>query len=76
MNIADFTSQLQEELELEISLTPETDLSQLEEWDSMAAMILIGFVSDNFGVLLNGDDIAKITTVNSLVERIGEDKFD
>jgi acyl carrier protein len=42
----------------------------------MAAMILISFVSDNFGVLLNGDDIAKITTVNSLVERIGEDKFD
>jgi acyl carrier protein len=76
MNIADFTSQLQEELELEIDLTPETDLSQLEEWDSMAAMILIGFVSDNFGVLLNGDDIAKITTVNSLVERIGTEKFD
>lgn len=75
MNISDFTSQLQEELELEIDLTPETDLSQLEEWDSMAAMILIGFVSDNFGVLLNGDDIAKITTVNSLVERIGTDKF-
>lgn len=75
MNIADFTSQLQEELELEIDLTPETDLSQLEEWDSMAAMILIGFVSDNFGVLLNGDDIAKITTVNSLVEKIGTDKF-
>ncbi len=76
MNIADFTSQLQEELELEIDLTPETDLSQLEEWDSMAAMILIGFVSDNFGVLLNGDDIAKITTVNSLVERIGTEKFE
>lgn len=75
MNITDFTSQLQEELELETDLTPETDLSQLEEWDSMAAMILIGFVSDNFGVLLNGDDIAKITTVNSLVERIGADKF-
>ena len=76
MNISEFTSQLQEELELEIDLVPETDLSQLEEWDSMAAMILIGFVSDNFGVLLNGDDIAKITTVNSLIERIGTGKFD
>ncbi|WP_159479145.1 acyl carrier protein [Chryseobacterium sp. 18068] len=75
MNIADFTSQLQEELELEIDLTPETDLSQLEEWDSMAAMILIGFVSDKFGVLLTGDDIAEITTVNSLIAKIGEDKF-
>lgn len=75
MNIADFTAQLQEELEFENNLTPETDLSKLEEWDSMAAMILIGFVSDNFGVLLNGDDIAKITTVNSLIERIGTEKF-
>lgn len=75
MNIADFTSQLQEELELEIDLTPETDLSQLEEWDSMSAMILIGFVSDKFGVLLNGDDISQITTVNSLIAKIGEDKF-
>ena len=76
MNIANFISQLQEELELEIDLTPETDLSQLEEWDSMTAMILIGFISDNFGVLLKGDDIAKITTVNSLIEKIGADKFD
>lgn len=76
MNISEFTTNLQEELELEVELSPETMLNSLEEWDSMAAMIVIGYVGDSFGVILNGDDISKITNVNSLIERIGREKFD
>jgi acyl carrier protein len=76
MNISEFTANLQEELELEVELSPETMLNSLEEWDSMAAMIVIGYVGDNFGVILNGDDISKITDVNSLIDRIGREKFD
>lgn len=75
MNKQEFISGLQEELELEIQLTEETDLKQLEEWDSMAAMILIGYVSNNLDITLNADDLKGITTVFSLIERIGAEHF-
>lgn len=76
MNRQDFIAGLGEELELEMKLEESTDLKKLEEWDSMAAMILIGYVSTNFGLTLNSDDISQITTVHSLIEKIGVDKFD
>ena len=70
-----FLSRLQEELEFESELKINTNIKDLEEWDSMAAMVLIGFVSDEFGMTLNADDIQAITTVESLIEKIGQDKF-
>lgn len=70
-----FLLRLQEELEYDTKLDLNTNIKELEEWDSMGAMILIGFVSDEFGVNLNADDIKKITTVNSLIEKIGHNKF-
>lgn len=75
MKIEEFISGLAEELELESELTISTDLKQLDEWDSMAAMILIGYVSNNFGVTLNAQDLKEITTVESLIAKIGESKF-
>ena len=70
-----FLSRLQEELEFESEFEINTNIKDLEEWDSMAAMVLIGFVSDEFGVTLNADDIAAITTIESLIEKIGQGKF-
>lgn len=75
MKKAEFIKQLSEELELETEITLETNFKDLEEWDSMAVMILIGFVSDTFGVTLNTESISHLTTFNSLIERIGEEKF-
>jgi acyl carrier protein len=70
-----FITRLKEELEFETNIEISTNLKNLDEWDSMAAMVLIGFVSDEFGITLNADDIAAITTIESLIEKIGQDKF-
>lgn len=75
MNKQEFITELAEELEVEVVVTLETKLKDLDEWDSMGAMILIGYVSDNFNVTLNADDIEALTSFESLVDRIGEDKF-
>lgn len=75
MNKSRFIVELQEELELESTLDATTNLKDLDEWDSMAAMILIGYVSNQFGVTLNADDLKEITTVDSLISKIGVDKF-
>ena len=75
MKISDFLKELTEELELEQELELATDLKKLDEWDSMAAMVVIGYASSNFDVTLNGDDISKISTVDELIDRIGKDRF-
>ena len=76
MKKEDFIKELAEELELETEVTVETEFVELDEWDSMGAMILIGYVSDNFDVTLNAVDIEKLTSFQSLIERIGEVKFE
>lgn len=75
MNIQKFVTELQEELEFEQTLTLETDLKAADEWDSMAAMVLIAFVSDNFDKQLTAEDLKEITTIDSLIEIIGRNKF-
>lgn len=75
MKKQDFINELAEELEVESQVTAETVLKDLDEWDSMGAMILIGYVSDNFDVTLNADDIEALTTFQSLVDKIGIEKF-
>jgi len=70
-----FLTELTEELELEVSLQTNTKFKDLEDWDSMGAMVLIGFVSDNFGITLTGDDIENLSDVQSLIEKIGITKF-
>lgn len=75
MKTQEFIKELAEELELETEVTIKTEFVELDEWDSMGAMILIGFVSDNFDVTLNAADIKALTTFQSLVERIGIEKF-
>lgn len=75
MKKIDFISGLAEELEIETTFESTTNIKELDEWDSMAAMVLIGYVSNEFGVALNADDLKEITTVESLIQRIGIDKF-
>ncbi|WP_214073663.1 acyl carrier protein [Mucilaginibacter sp. dw_454] len=71
-----FIADLQEQLELASALTADTNIKELEEWDSMGAMVLIAYVNENFGVGLNAQDIKEISTIKSLIEKIGVDKFD
>ena len=76
MNKEQFLSNLKEELELECEIDLNTNLKELEEWDSVLAMVLIGFVADNFNVTLTADNLGSMNTIYSLMEMIGIDKFE
>lgn len=76
MKKQEFINKLKEELEVEIEVTIDTSIKDLDEWDSLGAMILIAFVSDSFGVTLSADDIKNISTFKSLIELIGLEKFE
>ena len=75
MSKEEFILKLQETLEIEQSLNEDTVLASLDEWDSMTAMILIGLVFEEFSVTLTSEDVEKLTTVGSVIEKIGLNKF-
>ena len=76
MEIEKFINLFKKSLEIEEeNLSIETNIQDLDEWDSMTALMLIALVSKEFGVILDADDVLNLTTIQSLIERIGKDKF-
>ena len=76
MKKAQFLQNLKDELEFEVELNLSTNLNELDEWDSMSAMVLIGYVSEKFGTTLTGDNLKQINSVEALINYIGADKFE
>ncbi len=60
---------IEETLELdEGTLTAETVLADVEEYDSMAKLSLIVMMDDEFGVKLTGDMIKSFVTVSDILK--------
>ena len=76
MTIKQLLNDLTEELEIEVPINTSTKFEDLEEWDSMGAMVLIGYISDNFNITLTGNDIEDLTDIQSLLTKIGLEKFE
>ena len=79
MKTTDFINELRDALEIEdedqeISL--ETNLKDLEEYDSLSVLSIIAMIDKNFGKQISSSDIVKVTTVNSLMELIRKEHFE
>lgn len=73
----DFIQLVKERLEIENDqLSLETDIKSLNEWDSWNALELMTLVDETFDVDLSPEDIKEITTFQTLISRIGDEKFD
>lgn len=44
-----------------------TLLDDIEEWDSIGALMIMSEVDDNFGVTINPEDLENIKTVEELI---------
>ena len=63
---------LEEMMELdEGTLTPETTLADIEEYDSMAKLSLIVLMNDEFGKKLNSAQIKTFQTVKDILDFMG-----
>ncbi len=63
---------LEDMLELDNgSLQPETELSSIDEYDSMAKLSLIVLMDDEFGKKLTGEQIVKFTTIGDILDFMG-----
>ena len=49
-------------------LNPETELSSIEEYDSMAKLSLIVLMDDEFGKKLSGEKIREFKTVQDVLD--------
>lgn len=79
MKIENFIDELIEALEIEDEdkeITLETDLRDLEEYDSLSVLAIIAMIDENFGKQIPSSDFAKVTTVKSLMDLIGKDYFE
>ena len=66
--ITGFTDQF-EDIELD-SINANTDFKKMEKWDSLATMLVIGFISSEFKINLSKSDLDACTTVQDLFDFI------
>jgi acyl carrier protein len=68
MNIQEFISKIEEEFDdiEKGTLEPTTSFRQMEGWSSMHALILIALVDNNFDVLLTGEELRGLDTIQDL----------
>ena len=63
---------LEDMLELESgALAPETELSSIDEYDSMAKLSLIVLMDDEFSKKLTGEQIREFNTVQDILDFMG-----
>jgi len=75
----DFIRELKEALEIEDEdqeITLETNLKELEEYDSLSVLSIIAMIDKNFNKQISSSDFVKITTIKSLMDLIGKDCFE
>ena len=76
MEKQEFVEKLEELLELdEDTLSVDSNLNDTEGYDSMALLSIIAFVDRHFGKKLTADQLMRVTTVESLINEIGQNLF-
>jgi len=79
MKTKDFINELKEALEIEDEdqkITLETNLKDLEEYDSLSVLSIIAMIDQRFEKQISSSDFIKITTIKSLMDLIGKDCFE
>ena len=66
MTKEEFTEQMTEVLQTEESLSMDTILSDLDEWDSLSMMATMTFLDRNFGVKVKIVDLKALNTLGDI----------
>ena len=67
----EFLVEMQDVLQTEETLTVDTVLADLTEWDSLAVMATMAFLDRNFGVQLKISDIKELNTIGDIAAKAG-----
>lgn len=74
----EFLDSLKEALEVEDdeTLTMDTNLKDLEEYDSLSVLVIVALVDKKYKKQISSSDFEKVTTVSNLISLIGEEYFE
>lgn len=53
------------------TVTPDTEIADVEEWDSLAHVMIIGEMEEKLGISISLEDAVEITSVGELLEKAG-----
>lgn len=67
MTKTDFFSELQDLLQTEAPIGENDELAALEEWDSIAFMVIIAYFDKHFGIKITFEDLASCKTPADLI---------
>lgn len=67
MTRQEFLTTLQEMLQCDMEMHEDTVLTDLEEWDSLAFMVVIAFFDKNFGQRITFDTLKGCRTPSDLI---------
>ena len=73
MNKEEFIKQLTDIMDTETELTLETDLSEVEEWDSLSLVSFLSFCNARLRRPILPDEIKSAKTVNDLFSIVSKD---
>lgn len=78
MKKQDFFEYIKEAIELDsdVILNEETSLLEFEEYDSLSVLSLIAMIDQRLNKKLKGEEFLQITTVKSLMVKIGIENFE
>jgi acyl carrier protein len=71
MTKEEFLVEMQDVLQIEKSLTMETVLTDLPEWDSLSVMATMAFLSKNFGIKSTMSDYKVMKTIGDIAVKAG-----
>lgn len=76
MTKQDFLRQLEEDLEItSISLTANTAIAEIDEWDSLASMTTLAIIDEHFGLDVDISKMNNLETIDDILKIIGEEHF-
>ena len=71
MTKAEFCTEMQDVLQTDAELTPDTILGDLDEWDSLAMMATMAFLDKTCGVKVGLKDFRAMNTLADLMAKAG-----
>ena len=74
----EFINDLKDALEIEddIDIKIDTNLKDLEEYDSLGVLVIVAMVGKKFKKQISSSNFESITTIGNLIELIGIDYFE
>jgi acyl carrier protein len=52
------------------TLSEDTELKNLSEWDSLAVIAIIAMFDDEFGKIIESDDVKRFVTVKDIMDKM------